>query len=191
MTDRRLALRRLFAQLVKFGAVGAVGLVVNLVVFNALRLTVFAPEAVHSGPLYATVAAAAVAIATNWVGNRYWAFRQDRRANAAREGVEFFLVSIAGMGIPLACVWLSHYVLGYTSVLADNIANNVVGLALGTVFRFALYRWWVFSPARTRGVADGAASPAAGAGFQHTQPAKSPEPEPLPVAPDRGLVSDG
>jgi putative flippase GtrA len=45
-------------------------------------------------------------------------------------------------------VWLSHYVLGFTSLLADNIANNVIGLLLGTLFRFAFYRWWVFSPKR-------------------------------------------
>jgi len=176
MTDRRQALRRLLAQAVKFGAVGAVGLVVNLLVFNVLRLTVFAPEVVHRGPLFATVAAAAVAIATNWVGNRYWAFREDRRPNAAREGVEFFLVSIAGMGIPLACVWVSHYVLGYTSLLADNIANNVVGLALGTVFRFALYRWWVFSPTRARRAS------------RRRERAEEP---PLPAAPGDGLVGDG
>jgi len=39
-------------------------------------------------------------------------------------------------------------VLGYTSVLADNISSNVVGLFLGAVFRFVLYRYWVFSPTR-------------------------------------------
>jgi putative flippase GtrA len=41
-------------------------------------------------------------------------------------------------------------VLGYTSIIADNIATNVVGLALGTAFRFALYRWWVFAARRQR-----------------------------------------
>jgi hypothetical protein len=40
--------------------------------------------------------------------------------------------------------------MGLTSPLADNISNNVIGLGLGTLFRFALYRWWVFSPNRPR-----------------------------------------
>ena len=102
----------------------------------------------HHGPIYATIIATLVAIVTNWIGNRYWAFAKQRQSNTVREGVEFFLVSLAGMGIPLLCLWLSHYVLGFTSLLADNIANNVIGLALGTLFRFALYRWWVFSPDR-------------------------------------------
>ncbi|WP_246159946.1 hypothetical protein [Microbacterium rhizomatis] len=41
---------------------------------------------------------------------------------------------------------MSHYLLGFTSQLADNISGNVVGLVLGTAFRFAAYRWLVFSP---------------------------------------------
>ncbi len=134
------------AQLVKFGAVGAVGFVVNLVVFNALMLTLL-KDAPHR-TLIATAIATLVAIAVNWVGNRYWAFAGGRQQNTAREGLEFFLVSLAGMAIPLLCVWVSHYLLGFQSLLADNIANNGVGLALGMVFRFAFYRWWVFSPQR-------------------------------------------
>ena len=43
---------------------------------------------------------------------------------------------------------ISHYVLGFTSLLADNIAANVVGLVLGTAFRFLMYRYWVFGSAR-------------------------------------------
>jgi putative flippase GtrA len=57
-------------------------------------------------------------------------------------------VSIGGMLIGLACLWVSHYLLGFTSLLADNVATNVLGLALGTAFRFTLYKWWVFAPHR-------------------------------------------
>ena len=57
-------------------------------------------------------------------------------------------MSLGGSAIGLACLWVSHYVLGYTSILADNIAGNVVGLALGTAFRFSFYRLWVFAPER-------------------------------------------
>jgi putative flippase GtrA len=179
---------RLLPQLVKFGAVGAVGFVVNLVVFNGLMLTVF--SGVHHGTIYATVIATVVAIGTNWVGNRYWAFAAQRQTNTAREGLEFFIVSLAGMGIPLFCVWLSHYVFGFTSLLADNIANNVVGLALGTLFRFAFYRWWVFSPKRAaRRAATEAATPAPA-----TRPTRATVtttlPTSLPGTPDRGLIGD-
>jgi hypothetical protein len=40
---------------------------------------------------------------------------------------------------------VSHYALGFTSPLGDNIAANVVGLGLATAFRFWSYRRWVFT----------------------------------------------
>ena len=48
------------------------------------------------------------------------------------------------MGIALGCLWFSHYALGLTSALVDNISANVIGLGLGTLFRFWSYRKWVF-----------------------------------------------
>jgi putative flippase GtrA len=142
----------LFRQLVSFGLVGGVGLVVDIVVFNALRTTVLEPHAVHGGPIIAKVISTSIAIVVNWIGNRYWTFRSERRTAVLREGIEFAVVSLAGAGIALGCLWFSHYVLGFTSVLDDNIATNVVGLALGTAFRFALYRFWVFSGRRRSAV---------------------------------------
>lgn len=149
--------RRLVIQGLQFGIVGAAGLLVDLTVFNALRLTLLSPESIHTGPLLAKIVSTVLAIATNWLGNRYWTFARDRQSNTVREGIEFFAVSLAGMGIGLGCLWVSHYVLGFTSVIADNISANVVGLALGAVFRFTLYRYWVFSPSRQAAVARTAA----------------------------------
>ncbi|MEP6843705.1 MAG: GtrA family protein, partial [Pseudolysinimonas sp.] len=88
------------------------------------------------------------AIIVNWIGNRFWTFREHRGPQLVREGIEFGVVSIGGLLIGLFCLFISHYVLGYTSLLADNISSNVIGLALGTAFRFSLYRFWVFSPRR-------------------------------------------
>ncbi|EAR24841.1 conserved putative integral membrane protein [marine actinobacterium PHSC20C1] len=121
---------------------------IDVAIFNILRLTILSPDVLHEGPVIAKVISTSLAIGANWVGNRRWTFATTRRTRAAREGIEFAIVSVAGMGIGVLCLWVSHYVLGYTSLLADNIATNVVGLALGAVFRFALYRWWVFSPSR-------------------------------------------
>lgn len=165
---------RLLPQLVKFGAVGGLGVVVNFIVFNGLMVTVFAD--IHHGPIYATVIATLVAIVFNWIGNRYWAFSKQRQSNTVREGIEFFLVSLAGMGIPLLCLWISHYVLGYSNLVADNIANYVVGLGFGMMFRFALYRWWVFSPERAQAAAEARLANAGSAS--------------LAGSPDSGLVGD-
>ncbi|MFJ4074713.1 MULTISPECIES: GtrA family protein [unclassified Curtobacterium] len=141
-------MRRLIAQLARFGVVGAVGFVVDTTVFNVLRITVLNPDEVHSGPFWAKVISTVIAIFVNWMGNRYWTFREQRRAVATREGIEFVVVSLGGMVIALACLGVSHYVMGLTSVFADNVAN-IVGLVLGTVFRFWLYKVWVYHPERT------------------------------------------
>lgn len=136
---------RLAAQLARFGVVGTVGLVIDVTLFNVLRMTVLAPELVHEGPVIAKVASTSVAIMANWLGNRHWTFRRTQRAHPVGEGLRFATVSIVAMGIPLTCLWVSHYVLGFTSVLADNVSTNVIGLGLGMVFRFWLYRTWVFA----------------------------------------------
>jgi len=150
----RSRLLGLATQVGKFGAVGLVGFVVDMSVFLLLRTTIFTPENIHAGPIYAKIVSTSLAIIANWIGNRYWTFGEHRQSRALREGLEFLSVSLVGMGIGLACLWVSHYVLGYTSVMADNVSSNVVGLALGSIFRFVLYRYWVFSPSRRGAVAE-------------------------------------
>ncbi|KAB1650469.1 GtrA family protein [Pseudoclavibacter endophyticus] len=141
---------RLVRQLGKFGLVGGVGFVIDISLYNVLVLTVLAPASIAVGPLLAKTVSTLVAITTNWIGNRLWTFRQHRRrGDSAREGAEFFAVSLAGLVIGLVPLWVSHYLLGWNSLLADNIAN-VIGLGIGSIFRFALYRFWVFSPSRRR-----------------------------------------
>lgn len=144
-------LMRLTRQLVKFGLVGGLGVVIDLGLYNVLVLTVLGSDQVAGGPLIAKVISTLVAITTNWIGNRLWTFRQHRREDSAREGAEFFGVSLAGLVVGLLPLWISHFLLGFTSVFADNIAN-LIGIGLGSVFRFALYRFWVFAPSR-RGAA--------------------------------------
>ena len=151
----------LFGQVVRFIAVGAAGLLVDVVVFNVLRLTVFSPHVVSSGPLLAKVVSVTAAIGTNWIGNRNWTFRETRRTDVVREGLEFAVVSIAGSLVAVLCLAVSHYALHLTSPLADNISANVIGLLLGTIVRFAGYRAWVFSARRTAAAA-ARANPAAG-----------------------------
>lgn len=57
-------------------------------------------------------------------------------------------VNLVAGGIAVVCLWASQYVLGLTGALADNIAANVVGVALGMAVRFILYRLVVFRSPR-------------------------------------------
>ncbi|MGE3193621.1 MAG: GtrA family protein [Microbacteriaceae bacterium] len=141
-------MRTLIGQFTRFGVVGAIGFVIDFGVFNLLINTFLSAGHIHEGPLIAKVISTTLAIIFNWMGNRQWTFRQHRGRQLLREGVEFAIVSVGGMLIGLACLWVSHYAFHFTSVLADNISSNVIGLGLGTVFRFTFYRLWVFAPHR-------------------------------------------
>lgn len=144
----------LLAYAVKFGVVGLVGFVIDVTLFNLLRLGVFGEDHWAQSAIGAKTISTSVAIVFNWLGNRYWTFRRHRRRNYVREFAEYLIVSLGGMAIALICLWVSHHVLGYTSLVADNIATNVVGLALGTAFRFLLYRYWVYGHHRADGLSN-------------------------------------
>lgn len=124
----------------KFLTVGGVAYVVDTGLFNLLRLTILDEK-----PITAKFISAAVATLVAWQGNRSWTFRHRRSSPPLRELAQFIIVNAVGMAIMMGCLAISHYVLGFTSPLADNISANVVGLALSMVVRFWLYRTWVFS----------------------------------------------
>jgi putative flippase GtrA len=130
-------LSHLSRELMKFGVVGFVAYLVDVTLFNIV-LT-FTDE-----PLTSKVASTTVATSLAYAGNRTWTFRHRGGSGLRREYVMFFLLNAVGLLIALTCLGISHYLLGFTSALADNIAANVVGIALGTSFRFWSYRHWVF-----------------------------------------------
>lgn len=135
--------RRTLTSLVAFGGVGAVAFVVDVGVYNLVRSTVLADS-----PIWSKVVSVAVATVVAFIGNRTLAFRGSRRAGVAREAVLFGLTNVGGLLIAAACLFVSHYLLGFTSQLADNISGNGVGLVLGTAFRYLGYRFVVFRPDR-------------------------------------------
>ncbi|HEU0257039.1 MAG TPA: GtrA family protein [Microbacteriaceae bacterium] len=139
---------RLVRDAIEFGAVGIGAYVVDVAVFNLLRL--FMPGFLGT-PVPAKTAGVIAATLVAWLGNRYWTFRRNQRSDVGQEFVEFILVAALGYAVNLGALVVSHYVLGFRSLLADNLAANVVGAALGTVLRFALYRVWVYAPGRGRG----------------------------------------
>lgn len=142
----RRAWTNLLSYFVKFGVVGLVGVGIDVGIFNLLRLDPLGNEWWINGAIGAKVVSTSIAIVANWLGNRYWTFRRERHKHILREFIEFVAASLVGMGVTLLCLWVSHDLLGLTTLLDDNISANIVGLALGTLARFVLYRFWVWSP---------------------------------------------
>jgi putative flippase GtrA len=134
-----------------FGIVGLGAYFVDLGIFNGLRLGLLGTTFFVHQPLGAKIISVTVSTLASWFGNRYFAFRERRRSNFLLELLEFACIAVLGLGISLGCLYLSHYVFGFTSLLADNISTNVIGLVLATTFRFLMYRFWVYGANRAGG----------------------------------------
>lgn len=144
IAQRALAWTREFIQ---FGLVGATAFIVDMGLFNFLQ---HGPLGVLAGhPNAAQFIAAATATLYSWIANRLWTYRGRTQDNATREAILFFVANICGIAISQFCLLFTHYILGFTSALADNIAVYVVGFVLGTAFRFFFYHYVVFT-GRTR-----------------------------------------
>lgn len=127
----------------KFGVVGLIALVVDVGLFNILMFAGGAGPLLDK-PLTAKAIAVIAATTVSYALNRNWTFSQRSRTGVVREYLLFFVLNGAAMLITLSVLWFSHYALGLVSPIADNISANVIGLALGTIFRFWSYRKWVF-----------------------------------------------
>jgi len=139
---RELAVAR-GAEVSAFLAVGAAGYVVDVGAFNALRgLDPFR----LMDPTVARTLAMLLAMCVTYFGHRLLTWRQHRGSTGGRELGLFVVLNLIGLAISDACLVISHDLLGLTSLLADNISANVIGLGLGSIFRFLTYRRFVFTP---------------------------------------------
>lgn len=133
---------RIRQELGKFFSVGLVAYIVGVGGFNSLVHAKGAPLA--SKPLTASVISGVVSILVAYFGNRHWTWKDRQRTGARREITLFFLINGIALVFGVLCLAFSRYVLGFESVIADNIAANVVGVGIGTLFRFWTYRTVVF-----------------------------------------------
>ena len=143
----RDSLSTLMREIAKFGTVGLMAFVIDVGLFNLLMFAGGAGP-LNDKPLTAKALSVIAATTFAYFGNRFWTFRHRGRTHMGREYILFFALNGVAMVIALSCLWFSHYALGFDSILADNISANVIGLALGTLFRFWSYRRWVFPEIR-------------------------------------------
>ncbi|MEU9348284.1 GtrA family protein [Streptomyces sp. NPDC048278] len=136
-------LQRLVREVAKFGAVGGAGILVNLGVFNLVRHVTDLPV------VRASVIATVVAIVFNYLGFRYWTYRDREKSGRTKELTLFLLFSAVGLVIENGLLYLATYGFGWDSPLQSNVFK-FAGIGVATLFRFWSYRTWVFKtlPAR-------------------------------------------
>jgi putative flippase GtrA len=120
-------------QLVRFGAVGAAGYVVNLAVFAVCL------HAVGIDYRFSAVLAWLVSVLNNFWLNRHWTFRA-KQAHPVGQGIRFFAVSVVTFGVSYAVLIGLVEGAGMTKVLAQAIA-----VAAATPLNFVGQKLWSFS----------------------------------------------
>ncbi|WP_393082330.1 GtrA family protein [Streptomyces sp. LN704] len=128
--------RRVALEVVKFAAVGGSGVAVNFLVFNLLL------HGLKWAPMAATVVASCVAMGTNYLGFRFFAYR-DRASRTRRQIVLFFVFSGIGVVMESALFYVAYHGLGMSGPLGSNLAK-ALSIVLASAFRFLVYRTWVF-----------------------------------------------
>lgn len=132
------------SEALKFIVVGGIGYLIDVGTFN-LYMSVSTVHTGASDPYLAKSISMILAIIFTYFANSYWTFvhRRGRKRNFI-QFLMFIGINLIGLTISLACIWVSRELLGFKSLLADNISANVVGVGIAMVFRFVANRAFVF-----------------------------------------------
>ncbi|MER6129515.1 GtrA family protein [Streptomyces sp. NPDC001795] len=128
--------RRFAVEVAKFGVVGGSGVAVNFLVFNFLL------HGLTWAPMTATVLASIVAMGTNYLGFRFFAYR-DRASRTRQQIVLFFVFSALGVAMESLLFYVGYHGLGMSGPFGSNVAK-ALSIVLASAFRFLVYRTWVF-----------------------------------------------
>jgi putative flippase GtrA len=158
--------RHLIPELFKFGVIGGIGFVVTLGGADLLHFDA------GLGKYTAVTIATVVATVVTFLGNRHWTFKHRSGAGAGRESLIFFLLNGVGLLIQYACIWIFLDGLGLSVHPWFNVAN-LLGVVLGTIFRFFTYRQFVWGSSSLAGAIGG---------HEELQPADAGTPAPGPAS---------
>jgi putative flippase GtrA len=129
-------------ELTKFGTIGAVAFVIDTGLYNLFLLVI------DWGPMTSKVLATVVSASFAYVGNRFWTFRHREQSGLRREYFLFFLLNGIALLFGVLVIGFTTYTLKMDDPVSANIAN-IIGVGLGTLFRFWSYKKWVFLEATT------------------------------------------
>ena len=126
---------RNWQELGKFCAVGAVGYLINLAVYDAV---------LHGGVHYLVAATCSflVAVTSNYTLNRHWTFR-EHRGHVGVQGMRFLAVSLAALGANLVVL---HLLIAYADL--PKLPAQAVAIVAVTPLNFVGNKLWSFRRAK-------------------------------------------
>ena len=124
-----MELKALINKFIKFGIVGASGMVVHFCVLYLFR------EIVGLNSFLANTIGFVTAATTNYVLNRIWTFRSQEK-QVAVEYFKFILVSVIGLGINNGTIWVGGKMLPDWNVDWRFYILWVVAVGVTTLWNF-------------------------------------------------------
>ena len=144
----RLRRTRLFGEVVRFMMVGGIATAAAFVLFNGLVHGFFMGAGPMNGqPIPAYIIANTVGMVISYDLSRRWTFRHRVSDHPDGGFTAYVVINAVTMLLPIACLYLTRSVFGWDSAIADNLSANVIGVLLGQIARFFLFRKFVFGRA--------------------------------------------
>lgn len=135
----------------KFVVVGLFGAIVDFGVFNLLSTFL------HVIPVVAQVISFCMAVASNFIWNRYWTYPESRSKHPARQVGQFALVNLAGLLIRTPIFILLEPALGSEFQVLNaakyglnpNFLGHNIALAVAVIvvmlWNFFVNRYWTYN----------------------------------------------
>ena len=131
----------------RFLVVGGIGFVITMVINYGLKLFV-----IPQHPVTALALGIIVATVVSYWMNKKWSFDDRGQRHTAHEMLLFVVVSVIGVGLNSAPLYLSRYGFGLevpnvsrtTQEVADFVSGPIIGTLIAMVFRYWAMNKWVF-----------------------------------------------
>lgn len=125
--------KHLAKKFVKFGVVGFTGVIIDFGITWLLK------EKLHLNPYLANSTGFVCAASNNWLLNRLWTFR-SRHPQILRQYLIFMVVSLIGLGLNNAVVWV-----GITWFLLNFYVAKVVAVGVVMFWNFVINYKFTFA----------------------------------------------
>lgn len=124
---------------------GVIGLAVDLGLFNLLALT-DAYEDDPNFPAFAKTGTVIVSMIVVFFLNQSFTFKSISFDFSLRSRILLFWISQAvGFGLVLTPFLVARYILGFDSLLVDNITGGLIGPSIAFIFRYWFSRRFTFA----------------------------------------------
>lgn len=128
-------IRKLAEQFVKFGIVGALAFLIDYAVLMLLS------QALGWDPVVASVVSFCVSLAFNYAASMRFVFSRREDVSRRREVALFVVLSLVGLAINSACMWLGTALAGDGALAVS--ATKVVATVVVAVWNFASRKRWL------------------------------------------------